>query len=187
MQAFRLCLEPWRLYRCTCCVYPGHGASVCEQCVSTALGFWKILSNRGRLWRLLGEDGERPVSGERMLSAKGVALPPSLTSLCWINEGASCSKAVQRWSRLFSWCTGRWFHRDGCIAYREARCSLLCTRLLEDAELEVRAGWGGVCIFTFMQEEELQAVFLGGVEQGCMGMGQDKNKIRFLLAAKQNS
>lgn len=39
---------------------------------------------------------------------------------------------------------------------------------------------------TFMQREELQAVFLGGVEQDCMGMGQDK-KIKFLLAAKQNS
>lgn len=53
-------------------------------------------------------------------------------------------------------------------------CFLLCTQRLEDAGFEVGADWGGVCIFTFMQREELQAVFLGGVEQDCMGSGKDK-------------
>lgn len=54
--------------------------------------------------------------------------------------------------------------------------------LLEDAGPELGAGWGGMCIF----REELQAVFLGGVEKDCMGKGQD-NKIKFLSDAKQNS
>lgn len=64
--------------------------------------------NGGRMWSLLGEDGERPISGERMLSVRGWTLPQSLTSLCWIDEGACCSKAVSDGAGWSVWSRRGW-------------------------------------------------------------------------------
>lgn len=67
---------------CVCCVCPGHSASICEQCVSTSLGFWKILSKLGRMWRLWGEGGERLISGKGAVS-EGLGLGPK-SQLCYV-------------------------------------------------------------------------------------------------------
>jgi hypothetical protein len=160
---------------CVSSVYRQHWASGRSyQIVEDCGGFW------GRMER--GQSLGRGCCQRRVWPCPQVSLPyvglmrePPVVRQ--FSDGAGCSVGAQG--------DGSTGMDASPTEKHDAPCCAL--GFFEDAELEVRAGWGGVCIFTFMQEEELQAVFLGGVEQDCMGMGQDKNKISFLLAAKQNS
>lgn len=86
---------------------------VCVACVLTIAQVYTVayINSNGLLEDLIirrgvcgdfsGNSGERLVYG-RVLAMRSMALPQSLTSLYWINEGSSFSKVVQTQSRVLS-------------------------------------------------------------------------------------